>query len=62
MRGLIARKQRSARNFASSFAPRTAKGVWFRDRMTKLMGLPFVADALIGADIRDDFELPEHGI
>jgi 2-polyprenyl-6-methoxyphenol hydroxylase-like FAD-dependent oxidoreductase len=62
MRGLIARKQKAARKFAASFAPRTAAGLWFRDQMTKLMALPFVADALVGADIRDDFELPDYGI
>jgi 2-polyprenyl-6-methoxyphenol hydroxylase-like FAD-dependent oxidoreductase len=62
MRGLISQKQKAARNFAASFAPRTAAGLWFRDQMTKLMGLPFVANALIGADIRDDFDLPDYGI
>ena len=62
LRALIEKKQKAARNLASSFAPRTAFGLWFRDQMTRLMGLPFVAEALIGADIRDDFDLPDYGI
>jgi 2-polyprenyl-6-methoxyphenol hydroxylase-like FAD-dependent oxidoreductase len=62
LRSLIERKQKSARNFASSFAPRTAAGLWFRNQMTKLMDIPFVAEALIGADIRDGFDLPDYGI
>jgi 2-polyprenyl-6-methoxyphenol hydroxylase-like FAD-dependent oxidoreductase len=62
LRPLIERKQKSARNFASTFAPRTAAGLWFRDQMTKLMGIPFVAEALIGADIRDGFVLQDYGI
>jgi 2-polyprenyl-6-methoxyphenol hydroxylase-like FAD-dependent oxidoreductase len=60
LRPLIERKQKSARNFASSFAPRTRFGLWFRDQMTKFMAIPFVAEALIGADIRDDFDLPDY--
>jgi hypothetical protein len=30
--------------------------------MTKLMAIPPVAEALIGADIRDNFELPDYGM
>jgi 2-polyprenyl-6-methoxyphenol hydroxylase-like FAD-dependent oxidoreductase len=61
LRPLIARKQRSARSFAGAFTPRTRLGLWFRDQMTKLMVVPFVAEALVGADVRDDFELPDYG-
>jgi 2-polyprenyl-6-methoxyphenol hydroxylase-like FAD-dependent oxidoreductase len=61
LKPLIERKQKSARNFASSFAPRTRFGLWFRDQMTKLMIVPFIAEALVGADVRDDFELPDYG-
>lgn len=60
LRPLIERKQKSARNFASSFAPRTRAGLWFRDQMTKLMRIRIVAEALIGADVRDNFDLPDY--
>jgi 2-polyprenyl-6-methoxyphenol hydroxylase-like FAD-dependent oxidoreductase len=61
LRPLIARKQKAARNFAGSFAPRTRLGLWFRDQMTRLMAIPTVAEAIIGADIRDNFDLPDYG-
>jgi 2-polyprenyl-6-methoxyphenol hydroxylase-like FAD-dependent oxidoreductase len=61
LRPLIERKQKAARNFAGSFAPRTSLGLWFRDQMTRLMAIPYVADAIIGADIRDNFDLPNYG-
>jgi 2-polyprenyl-6-methoxyphenol hydroxylase-like FAD-dependent oxidoreductase len=60
LRPLLARKQASARNFAGAFAPRTRFGLWFRNKMTKLMAIPPIATALIGADIRDNFEPPEY--
>lgn len=61
LRPLLARKQASAARFASSFAPRTAFGIGFRNVATRLMRIPFVAERLVGADVRDDFELPEYG-
>lgn len=62
LRGLLARRQKSAQSFAGSFAPRTALGLWVRNQVTKLMRVPFVATAVIGADIRDNFDLPDYGI
>jgi 2-polyprenyl-6-methoxyphenol hydroxylase-like FAD-dependent oxidoreductase len=61
LRALLVRKQASAARFASSFAPRTAFGIAFRDVATRLMRIPFIAERLIGADVRDDFELPGYG-
>jgi 2-polyprenyl-6-methoxyphenol hydroxylase-like FAD-dependent oxidoreductase len=61
LRPFIEGKQKSARKFASSFAPRSAFGIWFRNQVTHLMGLPFVANAAVGSGLRDDFELPEYG-
>jgi len=57
----VRRKQEGAAKFASSFAPRTATGIFIRNIATKLMRIPFVADRLIGNDLRDDIELPEYG-
>jgi 2-polyprenyl-6-methoxyphenol hydroxylase-like FAD-dependent oxidoreductase len=62
LRPLLARRQASARSFAGAFAPRTRFGLWFRNQMTKLMAIPSVATMLIGADIKDNFELPDYGI
>jgi 2-polyprenyl-6-methoxyphenol hydroxylase-like FAD-dependent oxidoreductase len=61
MMPLLRRKQASAAKFASSFAPTTAFGIWFRNLVTHLMGLPFVADYFVGRDLRDTVELPEYG-
>jgi len=56
----LKRKQGSAARFASSFAPKTALGIAFRNWVTRLMGLPFVADFFIGRELRDDIVLPEY--
>lgn len=57
LRRFVESKQRSARKFARSFAPDTAFGIWFRNQATKLFGVPWIAERLIG-DIRDDLPLP----
>jgi 2-polyprenyl-6-methoxyphenol hydroxylase-like FAD-dependent oxidoreductase len=54
-------KQESALKFASSFVPKTAVGIAFRNVMTRLMGLPFIAEFLIGRELRDDVVLPDYG-
>jgi 2-polyprenyl-6-methoxyphenol hydroxylase-like FAD-dependent oxidoreductase len=55
-------KQESAAKFASSFAPRTAFGVAFRNVVTGLLRIPFAADLLVGRDLRDDFALRERWV
>lgn len=62
LRPFIEGKQRSARKFAASFAPKTAFGIWLRNQATKLMGIPGVANRLIGTSLRDDIDLPEYGM
>lgn len=62
LRPFIEAKQKSARNFASSFAPSTATGIRVRRIATRLMRFRPVADRLIGASVRDDFVLPEYSI
>lgn len=56
----VRKKQASAAKFASSFAPRTSAGVFFRNQVTRLMGIPFVANLVIGRALRDDIELPRY--
>ena len=57
----LERKQASAARFASSFAPRTAVGIRFRDVVTRLLHIPPVADFFIARDLRDDVALPQYG-
>jgi 2-polyprenyl-6-methoxyphenol hydroxylase-like FAD-dependent oxidoreductase len=57
----IARKQQSAARFASSFAPKTAVGITFRNVIARLLRIPAVADFFIGRDLRDDVTLPDCG-
>ncbi len=60
LRPFVDAKQNSARAFASSFTPRTALGIWLRNQAVRLMALPGVPGLLIGAQMRDDFELPRY--
>jgi 2-polyprenyl-6-methoxyphenol hydroxylase-like FAD-dependent oxidoreductase len=57
----LRRKQQSAAKFASSFAPKTAFGIAFRNLALRLMQLPFVVDFFIGRELRDQVELPDYG-
>ena len=58
----LRKKQHSAARFASSSAPKTAVGIAFRNRVTQLMRVPFVADLAIGRALRDDFALPRYSL
>jgi 2-polyprenyl-6-methoxyphenol hydroxylase-like FAD-dependent oxidoreductase len=60
LRPFVEGKQQSARDFAASFAPKTAFGIWFRNQATKLMGIPAVANRIIGTSLRDDIDLPDY--
>ena len=53
-------KQSSAAKFASSFVPRSSFGIAFRDLITRLMGISFVAEYFVGRDLRDNITLPEY--
>jgi hypothetical protein len=54
-------KQESAAKFASSFAPKSASGIRFRNLVTRLFQIPSFADLFVGRDLRDDIELPYYG-
>lgn len=60
MRTFIGGKQASARRFASSFTPRTVMGVWLRNLAVRLMAIPGLPNLLVGAQMRDDFEMPRY--
>jgi len=55
------RKQHSAVRFVSSFVPKTSLGICFRNVVTRLLGIPAVADRFIGQVVHDDFTLPDYG-
>jgi 2-polyprenyl-6-methoxyphenol hydroxylase-like FAD-dependent oxidoreductase len=61
MMPFLKRKQESAAKFAASFAPKSALGITFRNLVTRLFRLPFVAEYFIGRDLLDDIEIPDYG-
>jgi 2-polyprenyl-6-methoxyphenol hydroxylase-like FAD-dependent oxidoreductase len=60
IRPIVEARQRSARGFASMFAPKTSLGLWTRNQASKLLNIPQVADWVIGREFRDDIALPEY--
>ena len=60
MMPFLKRKQQSAAKFASSFAPKSAFGVTFRNLVSRLFRVPAFADFFVGRDLRDDIELPDY--
>lgn len=60
MMPFLKRKQETAAKFASSFAPKSAIGVTFRNQVTKLLRIPFIADFFIGRAVHDEIELPDY--
>ena len=60
MMPFLKRKQESAAKFASSFAPKSAAGITFRNLVSRLLRIPFLADFFIGRDLRDDIKLPDY--
>ena len=59
-RPFIERKQRAARNFASSFAPRTRLGLFIRDLILRAASFSSVRNWLTHRFISDQFELPAY--
>lgn len=60
MRPFLREKQVAAAGFASSFAPRTALGITFRNLVTRLFRLPLLGSFVLGRSLRDDFALPDY--
>ena len=61
MMPFLKHKQRSAAKLASAFVPKSAAGITIRNLVTRLMRIPFVADGLIGRDLRDELTVPGYG-
>ena len=60
MMPFLRQKQESAAKFASSFAPASSLGITFRNLVTKLMNIPWIANYFIGQDLRDNIDLPNY--
>jgi len=59
LRPLIASKQRAARRFAGSFAPKTAFGVFLRNQLIKFVPRSLLARAALGS-LADRIKLPDY--
>lgn len=62
LRPFLEQKQKAALAMASSFAPKTAFGIWLRNMATHLMVIPPLADLFVGGSVRDNFDLPDYGM
>ncbi len=62
LRPTIEKKQASAKDFGSAFAPRTRAGVWFRNHVASLLYIRPLATYFIGRSLRDDFALPNYAM
>jgi 2-polyprenyl-6-methoxyphenol hydroxylase-like FAD-dependent oxidoreductase len=60
LRGYIQAKQQGAERFAAALAPKTAFGLWFRNRMIGAMSIRGLARLIVGRDIVDTVRLPKY--
>jgi 2-polyprenyl-6-methoxyphenol hydroxylase-like FAD-dependent oxidoreductase len=60
LRSFIDRKQKGAESFATSFAPRTRFGLFFRDQVLHLMTIPAFGVWMARRLISDRFQLPDY--
>lgn len=60
LRAYINTKQRGAERFAAVFAPKTGRGLWFRNQVIKTFAIPGLARLAVGRDIIDTLQLPDY--
>ena len=60
LRGFVEQKQRGAERFASSFAPKTRLGLFFRNQVIRAAAIPGFARLTFGRDIVDMLQLPDY--
>jgi hypothetical protein len=53
-------KQNAAEKFANSFAPKTRLGLFVRNQVTKVLGVPFVGRRVMGSTLLDPIDLPDY--
>lgn len=57
---IVHKKQVSALRFAGFFAPRSRMALFIRNKVMKLLRIPWVADLAISRDLEDTIVLPEY--
>ena len=62
LRRFIADKQKAAVQLASSFAPKTQLGIFFRNQVTKAFKLPLVVKLAMGPSLFDRIDLPDYPV
>lgn len=60
LRDLIGRKQRAAERFGAFFVPASKFSLFVRNRVSKLLTIPLIADLAIGPEFEDHLELPAY--
>jgi 2-polyprenyl-6-methoxyphenol hydroxylase-like FAD-dependent oxidoreductase len=60
LRDFICSKQQGAERFASAFAPKTRRGLFFRNQVIKAASIPGVARLTFGRNIVDTLRLPDY--
>lgn len=60
LREFLDGKQASARQFAGLFLPETRLGIFFRNQVTKLFGIPAIANYVLGRGLLDRLSLPDY--
>jgi 2-polyprenyl-6-methoxyphenol hydroxylase-like FAD-dependent oxidoreductase len=58
--GFIAGKQDAAVKLSGFFAPSSRFGLFLRNQITKLIGIPFLTEFLVARELRDRIELPQY--
>lgn len=53
-------KQKGAERFAGALAPKTGRGLWFRNQVIRAFAIPRLARLTLGADIIDTLQLPKY--
>ncbi len=53
-------KQNAAEKFASSFAPKTRLGLFVRNQVMKVLGIPFVTRRVMSSTLLDRINLPDY--
>ena len=60
LRPLILAKQKSAGAFGRWLAPRTERGIWLRNQLTRLIEVPYVSDLVARRMVDDRLTLPAY--
>jgi 2-polyprenyl-6-methoxyphenol hydroxylase-like FAD-dependent oxidoreductase len=56
----VAKKQKAAEWFAGGFAPKSAFGLFLRNKMFSAMNIKWIANLIAGRDFMDKIELPQY--